>query len=242
MGSECTDMQAPKGVSTFTTAASDESVTLIKRIEQSSTKAPQQQKMQPYRSFNIRTMMEHELKLSLSAGETLPNSVSWMIEEGYLIAASWTDDQEYTILGLWGPGELVIPHLIDIQPLQLISLSAVELEQCHPSQEEEHAFQQQLIRQLSESLRISHIRSADQRLLQLMLWIGERYGRVNSRGVSLSLAGMNLTHRNLALLSGLTRVTVTKALSRFRDGGQLFKLGDDELLATTGRKPVNHQG
>ena len=44
-------------------------------------------------------MMEHELKLSLSAGETLPNSVSWMIEEGYLIAASWTDDQEYTILG-----------------------------------------------------------------------------------------------------------------------------------------------
>jgi CRP-like cAMP-binding protein len=53
---------------------------------------------------------------------------------------------------------------------------------------------------------------------------------------------MNLTHRNLALLSGLTRVTVTKALSRFRDGGQLFKLGEDELLATTGKKRVERQG
>jgi len=187
-------------------------------------------------------MTNHPLKLSLSAGETLPNSVSWLIEEGYLIASSWSDDQEYTILGLWGPGEQVIPSLIAIQPLQLISLSAVELEQCHPSLEEEHAFQQQMIRQLSESLRISHIRSADQRLLQLMLWIGERYGRVNSQGVSLSLTGMNLTHRNLALLSGLTRVTVTKALSRFRDGGQLFKVGEDELLATTGGSPMGRHG
>ena len=260
MTSRWTDIQAPKEVSTFTTVASDESVNLIEKIEQSSAKTPQPQKTQPYRffslptassktppavtcgSFTISKMMNHELRLSLSAGETLPNSVSWMIEEGYLIAASWSDDQEYTILGLWGPGELVIPRLITIEPLRLVSLSAVELEQCHPSKEEEHAFQQQLIQQLCESLRISHIKSADQRLLQLMLWIGERYGRVSSRGVSLSLTGMNLTHRNLALLSGLTRVTVTKALSRFRDGGQLFKLGEDELLATTGRKRVDRQG
>jgi hypothetical protein len=179
-------------------------------------------------------MSTQHLRLSLSAGETLPNSINWFIEEGYLIASSWTDNNESTIVGLWGPGEQVIPKLITIQPLLLTSLSAVELEQCHPSSDDEHEFQQQLIQRLSENLRISQIKPAEQRLLQLMLWIGERYGRVNSQGVSLSLAGMNLTHRNLALLAGLTRVTVTKTLSRFRDSGHLQKIGEDDLLATAG--------
>jgi CRP-like cAMP-binding protein len=41
---------------------------------------------------------------------------------------------------------------------------------------------------------------------------------------------MNLTHRNLADMTGMTRVTITKALIRFRQEGRLFKQGNDELL------------
>jgi CRP-like cAMP-binding protein len=41
---------------------------------------------------------------------------------------------------------------------------------------------------------------------------------------------MNLTHRNLAEISGLTRVTVTKALSLYRQQGYLIKEGSDELM------------
>lgn len=41
---------------------------------------------------------------------------------------------------------------------------------------------------------------------------------------------MNLTHRHLAQISGMTRVRVTKSLSAFRQEGRLTKLGNDELL------------
>jgi hypothetical protein len=51
---------------------------------------------------------------------------------------------------------------------------------------------------------------------------------------------MNLTHRNLADISGLTRVTVTKAMSQFRQAGTLVREGEDDWLfprAWTSRQP-----
>ena len=79
-------------------------------------------------------------------------------------------------------------------------------------------------------LRLSRMRPAELRLFQLLLWIGERFGRVSRRGVSLSFDDMYLTHRHLAEISGLTRVTVTKAISHFRQQGYLLREGVDELL------------
>lgn len=67
------------------------------------------------------------------------------------------------------------------------------------------------------------MRRAEDRLFQLLLWLGQRFGRVSSRGVSISFEDMNLTHRQLAEISGATSVTVTKALSRFRHHGYLLK-------------------
>ena len=64
----------------------------------------------------------------------------------------------------------------------------------------------------------------------MLLWLGERFGRVNSRGVGLSISDMNLTHRQLAEIVATTRVTVTKALTRFRTEGLLVKDGNDDLL------------
>ncbi|WP_161795835.1 helix-turn-helix domain-containing protein [Synechococcus sp. GFB01] len=46
----------------------------------------------------------------------------------------------------------------------------------------------------------------------------------------MSLNELNLTHRALAELCGLTRVTVTKLLSRFRLDGQLVAVGGGDLL------------
>jgi len=64
------------------------------------------------------------------------------------------------------------------------------------------------------------IRSAD----LLLLLLGPRLQL-------LSLCSrMNLTHRNLAEMTGMTRVTVTKALIRFRQEGRIARQGDDELL------------
>jgi CRP-like cAMP-binding protein len=45
---------------------------------------------------------------------------------------------------------------------------------------------------------------------------------------------MNLTHRQLAEIAGMTRVTVTKALSHYRQVGMMVREGNDELLVGQG--------
>lgn len=176
-------------------------------------------------------MAERMLRLHLRAGESLPRNVSWRIDDGFLRVASWADQADEPLtLGLWGPGDLVIPALIGVDPLELLSLSAVQVEEVCPTAEQQLQFLVDQLHHTSTLLLLSRVRPAEIRLFQLLLWLGERFGRVNSRGVSLSFAEMNLTHRHLAEIAGTTRVTVTKALTRFRQEGSLVKAGDDELL------------
>lgn len=176
------------------------------------------------------TMSARDLHLSLQAAAAVPSTLNWRIEDGYLRVASWSDRGEPFTVGLWGPGDLVIPSLITIAPLQLLALSAARVEEVQPTQEQREAFLLAQSLQASTLLRLSRVRPAESRLFQLLLWIGERFGRVSSRGVSLSFDDMNLTHRHLGEISGLTRVTVTKAITHFRQQGYLLKEGDDELL------------
>ena len=178
----------------------------------------------------VTVMSERRLRLNLSAGESLPCNVCWRIDEGYLRLSSWTDQAEMLALGIWGPGDLVIPELIGVKPIELLSLSPVLVEETHPSAEQKQEFLLHQLRQTSRLLLLSRMRPVETRLYHFLLWLGERFGRVNSRGVSLSLDDMNLTHRQLAEIVGTTRVTVTKALTRFRQEGQLVKEGADDLL------------
>jgi hypothetical protein len=175
-------------------------------------------------------MSERRLQLNLSAGETLPCNVGWRIDEGYLRLSSWTDQAEMLVLGIWGPGDLVIPDLIGVKPIELLSLSPVLVEEAHSSAEEKQEFLLHQLRQTTRLLQLSRVRPVETRLYHLLLWLGERFGRISSRGVSLSLDDMNLTHRQLAEIVGTTRVTVTKALTRFRQEGQLVKDGEDDLF------------
>jgi hypothetical protein len=176
-------------------------------------------------------MSDRSLRLHLRAGESLPCNVSWLIDDGFLRVVSWSDQSEDLLtLGLWGPGDLVIPALIGIEPLQLMSLSAVQVEEVSPTSQQQQQFLLDHLHHTSTLLLLSRVRPAETRLFRLLLWLGERFGRVNSRGVSLSFDEMNLTHRHLADIAGTTRVTVTKALTRFRQEGSLLKEGADELL------------
>ena len=72
--------------------------------------------------------------------------------------------------------------------------------------------------------------AADKRLLCLLAWIGRRFGQVSSRGYRLSLKDMNLTHKALADLCGLTRVTVKKMLNSSRSDWVLQQVSKDDLL------------
>lgn len=176
------------------------------------------------------TMTARDLHLNLQASAVVPCTLNWCIDEGYLRVASWNDLGEPFTLGVWGPGELVIPSLITVAPKQLLALSAARVQEVDPSPEEREGFLLNQSLQTSTLLRLSRTRPAESRLFQLLLWMGERFGRISQRGVSLSFEAMNLTHRHLAEISGLTRVTVTKALSHFRQEGYLIKEGSDDLL------------
>ena len=176
-------------------------------------------------------MSERSLRLKLGAGESLPGNVCWRIDDGFLRLARWSgQSDELLTLGIWGPGDLVVPALIGVESVELLSLSPVEVEEVVPTSEQQQQFLLDHLHHTSTLLMLSRVRPAETRLFQLLLWLGQRFGRVNSRGVSLSFDEMNLTHRHLADIAGTTRVTVTKALTRFRQEGSLLKEGTDELL------------
>lgn len=175
-------------------------------------------------------MPARPLRLTLRADDHLPADLSWRIDDGYIRANTWNEEGESITLGIWGPGELITPTGCAVTPYELISLTKVVVVECEPSESETLEFMRDLFTQTTQLLQIHRVRPADSRLLRLLHWIGARFGRVSSSGTTLSLEDMNLTHRQLAEIGGMTRVTVTKSLTRFRSKGQVIKVSEADLL------------
>lgn len=174
--------------------------------------------------------LKRPLLLTLRPQDRLPEGMSWRLREGYIRSATWDPEGETITLGLWGPGDVITSEGRSDAPFELQCLTPVVVEQTELDPEHQQTLLLQERRMLVELLTIQRIRSAEHRLLTLLGWIGRSYGQVNSHGCRLSLCELNLTHRALAELCGLTRVTVTKLLSRFRLEGQLVPVGGGDLL------------
>jgi len=170
------------------------------------------------------------LRLTLQPHDVLPDGLNWKILDGYIRTTSWDSEGETITLGIWGPGDWVTNAYSGLHAVEVQCLSTVVVEQHSPADQEILSFLQQQIRNTEEIFQISRIRSAEHRLLMLLRWIGTRFGQVSSRGYRLSLREMNLTHKALADLCGLTRVTITKNLNRYKANGVLQKVSDDDLL------------
>jgi CRP-like cAMP-binding protein len=176
-------------------------------------------------------MSERGLHLALEVGQSLPMQFCWYVESGYLRATGSTDQTEIFTWGIWGPGEIVIPELLSLEPLELRALSGARVHQCTPDPAEQHAFSTAHIQQMGMLLQITRVRPAEARLFNLLLWLGERFGAITEQGRCVPLEGMNLTHRQLAEMASVSRVTVTKALGHFRQQGWLMQVGEAEVLA-----------
>ena len=181
------------------------------------------------------TLRKRPLQLTLHPQDVLPEAMSWRLHEAYVRAMTWDLEGESITLGLWGPGDVITSEDPGLNPLELQCLTTVVVEhiELEPDLHRSQLHRSQLRRErqmLAELLTIQRIRSADRRLLALLGWIAQSFGQVNSRGCRLSLSELNLTHKALAELCGLTRVTVTKLLSRFRLDGQLVPVSDQDLL------------
>lgn len=176
------------------------------------------------------SLLKRPLQLTLHPQAVLPEGMSWRLHEGYVRSATWDLEGESITLGLWGPGDLISSEDPVLHPLELQCLTTVVVEhvELDASEQLQHLLRERQM--LGELLTIQRIRSGDRRLLTLLGWIGQAHGQVNSHGCRLSLSELNLTHRALADLCGLTRVTVTKLLSRFRAEGRLLAIGESDLL------------
>ncbi|MCT0206918.1 Crp/Fnr family transcriptional regulator [Synechococcus sp. CS-1332] len=181
------------------------------------------------------------VRLTLRVDDHLPADMSCWIDDGYVRANTWNEEGESITLGIWGPGELITPTGSGVMPYELICLTrVVVVVECEPTESEILGFLRDLHTQTAHLLQIHRVRPADARLLRLLYWIGARFGRISSSGTTLSLEDMNLTHRQLADIAGMTRVTVTKSLTRFRSQGLVVKVSEADLLVPhgAGRLPV----
>jgi hypothetical protein len=169
-------------------------------------------------------------RLRLQANDVLPAGLCWSILEGYVRTTSFDQDGEAFTLAVWGPGEWVSNSYSTLVPVEMQCISAVWVEQIEPSEADVLAFLRLQIRNTEQIFEINRVHCAELRLLAMLRWISVRFGQVNSHGHRLSLKEMNLTHRDLADLCGLTRVTVTKNLNRFKTLGLLRVIGDSDLL------------
>ena len=178
-----------------------------------------------------RTALAHPpLRLTLLANDVLPERLNWRIQEGYLRTAAWDDDGDTITLGVWGPGDWITSTYSALRPVEIQCLTTVVVEQFSPGAADIQQLLLMQIQNLEELFQINRIRAADERLLGLLAWIGRRFGQVSSRGYRLSLKDMNLTHRALADLCGLSRVTVTKMLNRYKSDGVLQQVSKDDLF------------
>lgn len=180
------------------------------------------------------TMSERGLRLRLEAGQSLPIHVCWRIEDGYLRATSWTNQRDIYTLGIWGPGEVIIPQLLAQKPIELRTLSSAQVQEWSPDPAHHHACVQGHIQQIATLLELTRIRPAEARLFSLLVWLGERFGTSTAQGRSVPLDPLNLTHRQLAEMASVSRVTVTKALGHFRQLGWLQRTGELDVLSEAG--------
>ena len=180
-------------------------------------------------SFN-HALAHPPLRLTLLPNDVLPERLNWRIQEGYIRTAAWDEDGETITLGVWGPGDWITSAYSAPRPVEIQCLTTVAVEHFSPKAADIEQLLLRHIQNLEELFQINRIRAADQRLLGLLTWIGRRFGQVSSRGYRLSLKDMNLTHKALADLCGLTRVTVTKLLNRYKSDGILQQVSKDDLF------------
>jgi CRP-like cAMP-binding protein len=180
------------------------------------------------------TMSERGLRLRLEAGQSLPIHVCWRIEDGYLRATSWSNQRDIFTLGIWGPGEVIVPQLLAQKPIELRTLSSAQVQEWSPDPAHHHACVQGHIQQIATLLELTRIRPAEARLFSLLVWLGERFGTSTAQGRSVPLDPLNLTHRQLAEMASVSRVTVTKALGHFRQLGWLQRTGELDVLSEAG--------
>lgn len=164
-------------------------------------------------------LLASESAQKFSRREVIPlwHGILWKIDKGMVRTLTWSEEGTIITLGIWGPGDIVGKALSGIDPYQIECLGNTEVTiiPSHLTNETSGAMLKH-IQQAQELLGIIRRERVYFCLLQLLLWLGEKFGSKMEQGWSLDLP---LTHQDMADVIGTTRVTVTRLLKQFQDEG-----------------------
>ncbi|HAA30739.1 MAG TPA: replication/maintenance protein [Cyanobacteria bacterium UBA8553] len=141
----------------------------------------------------------------------------WLLKQGVVRTLTWSEEGKLVSLGYWTQGDVVGQPLSRLQSYEIQCLTGVEAN-CIPP----HQWHQVLdaifwhIQQTEDLLNIVRIERVNQRLLQLLVWLTQKFGREVNSG---QLIDLRLTHQAIAEIIGTTRVTVTRLLNEFEREG-----------------------
>jgi CRP-like cAMP-binding protein len=152
--------------------------------------------------------------------ELIPVKVNqlWRLEQGMVRTLTWNMDGTIATLGIWGAGDIVGASLSAGTPYQIECLSDVQA--CPIPNTEGCCFRAMYsyLCQMETLLAIAHVKRVSHRLMQLLSWLGQRFGDRTELGLSIDLP---MTHQDLADAIGTSRVTVTRMLNSLQREGLL---------------------
>jgi CRP-like cAMP-binding protein len=142
----------------------------------------------------------------------------WKIESGIVRSLTWDEEGRTMTLGFWGEGDVVGNPLSRMQPYQIECLTNIQMSELLPGSD---YLQQALLIHAWKSealLSIVHQPYVVDRLLRLLEWLADQFGKPVAHGMLLDL---RLTHQVLAETIGSTRVSVTRLLSQLEQAGKI---------------------
>lgn len=171
------------------------------------------------------TLTLNQTRRTFSCSQLLPlePDILWKIERGVVRTFTWNEDGRSITLGYWGIGDIVGQPLSRIKPYQIECLTSVEVSILYP-----HLWYQAAdamishIQRSEELLAIIHSRPVNQRLLEMLGWLAQKFGREVDKG---KLIEVPLTHQALSEVICTTRVTVTRLLKQFEQKGLINRHG-----------------
>ena len=163
----------------------------------------------------------------------------WKIERGIVRTLTWDDRGTTISLGFWGKGQVVGQPLSKMYPFEMQCLTSVAVIQLAPVDFlEDPTLQATLTEQfgqLESLLAIMHCKSIADRLMSLLEWLSQRFGKDVPQG---RLVQLRLTHQEIAETIGTSRVTVTRLLSELEQSGRIARSRQHGLFVLPLQKKV----
>lgn len=152
--------------------------------------------------------------------ELIPVKVNqlWCLEQGMVRTLTWNMDGTIATLGIWGAGDILGASPSAVTPYQIECLSDVQACPLPNTDGDYFRAMYSYLCQMETLLAIAHTKRVSHRLIQLLNWLGQRFGDRTEIGLSIDLP---MTHQDLAEAIGTSRVTVTRMLNSFQREGWL---------------------